>query len=155
MTQPPPGDVDFFAIVVAGCNVALTVLVAVASGVWALSKSKIATDDKIAGGKLAADDKIAIRDKALSQELIELERRVHAGTDTAVRMFGETVAAIRAKVSEIELWNRDNFVAIATFQVAIQDMKVSWQRFEDQLNLRFDAIDKKLDRSSHESRHGP
>lgn len=80
--------------------------------------------------------------------LIELERRLEGSIDKSVIMFGDTAAALRAKITDVELWNRDNFVSKKTFQAVTDELKRSWERFEDNLNDRFKDLGDKIDQQN-------
>ena len=129
-------DGSAWALLVAVCSLVINLIVAAVAGIWTLVKSGSATDEKI-----------AVKDKTTTDDLSDLERRIKDEISDATQRFGETVTAIREKVRDTELWNRDNFVTKGTFQIVVGDMKKSWERFEDQLNTRLDKIDKKLDRN--------
>jgi hypothetical protein len=79
-------------------------------------------------------------------EQMDLERReIDIKIDSLAHNFGESVAAIRQKVTEVELWNRDNLVSKSTFQQVISDFRIALQRFEDKLDTRLGRIESKLD----------
>ena len=71
---------------------------------------------------------------------LELAERIGVETDAAVNKFGEAMSAIRQKISDMELWNRDNFVNQRTFEAIVSDLR----RLEDKIDRRFDAVDRKL-----------
>lgn len=138
MAEGSGSDGGSWAIIIACCSMLINLIVAIVTGVWTWGRTTNATDEKI-----------AVKDKAAAAELTELERRMKIDVDCATKNFGETVTAIRQKVTETELWNRDNFVSKNTFQTVIQNMERFLERFEDKLNERLDRIDKKLDRSAN------
>lgn len=131
------GDGTAWTVIVSGGGILANLFIAGIGWVWSLGRSS-----------KSADVKIAQRAKAVTEELNDMERRLHADIDNSTRQFGETVSAIRTKVTEIELWNRDNFVSKGTFKAVTDEMKRSWERFEDNLNDKLEAIDKKLDRNN-------
>ena len=131
------GDGTAWTVIVSGGAVLANLFIAGIGWVWSLGRSS-----------KSADVKIAQRAKVVTEELNDMERRLHADIDNSTRQFGETVSAIRTKVTEIELWNRDNFVSKGTFKAVTDEMKRSWERFEDNLNDKLEAIDKKLDRNN-------
>ena len=131
------GDGTAWTVIVSGGAVLANLFIAGIGWVWSLGRSS-----------KSADVKIAQRAKAVTEELNDMERRLHADIDNSTRQFGDTVTAIRTKVTEIELWNRDNFVSKGTFKAVTDEMKRSWERFEDNLNDKLEAIDKKLDRNN-------
>jgi hypothetical protein len=71
---------------------------------------------------------------------LELAERIGIETDGAVNKFGEAMSAVRQKISDMELWNRDNFVNQRTFEAIVSDLR----RLEDKIDRRFDAVDRKL-----------
>lgn len=86
---------------------------------------------------------IAIK-KQIDALRLELTQTSHVEIDDAVNQFGETVSAIRQKITEVELWNRDNFVNSKTFDSIVTDMRDAWRRLEDKIDRRFDMVDRKL-----------
>lgn len=128
------GDTGMWTVIVNALGVAFQVMLAIVGAAWALGRSKTATDDKIAE-----------KDRALTTELIGLERRVENNIDQATRQFGETAAALRQKITETELWNRDNFVNKKTFDTVIGEIKRAWEQFEARLDVRLDRFEDKLD----------
>lgn len=114
----------------------VNLVIGVVGGVWALAHARDSTDEKIAA-----------KERGLNEDLSDLERRLKIEIDTTERNFGETIAAIRQKLTEIELWNRDHLVNKTDFI----DMHRSRERFEDLLNVRLDQINKKLDRNNRDA----
>lgn len=137
MAAAPGGDGGAWAIVVAICAVIINGAVAFGSGIWAIARSHHATDEKIAA-----------KDEAMTQDLSDMERRLRGEIDDAIKYSGESVSAIRQKMTDMELWNRDNFVDKETFRSVTTDLKRWWERFEDRMSMRLDTIDKKLDRNN-------
>lgn len=78
--------------------------------------------------------------KQIDEARMELEKRINVEADAAVNKFGEAMSAIRQKISDMELWNRDNFVNQRTFEAIVSDIR----RLEDKIDRRFDAVDRKL-----------
>lgn len=114
---------------VALATLVLSFVVSAISGTWILGKSRAKLTEKI------------------DEVRLELERKIDQETDIAVHDFGETVSAIRAKINEMELWNRDTFVTKATFNLVAAQNRDFWQRFEDKLDRRLDRIELKLDKN--------
>lgn len=75
---------------------------------------------------------------------LELNTRISDERDLTISRFGETVNALRQKINDMELWNRDNFVNRRTFDGHMADTRESLKRLEDKLDARFDRIDQKL-----------
>lgn len=114
-------------IAIAAGMLLLTAIAGVISGTWALAKTDRELTEKIDKAKL------------------DIERRLDEETDSTVQRFGETVTAIRTKMTDMELWNRDNFVDKSTFGTFQANLADFFKRFEDKIDRRFDKIDAKLD----------
>src|SRR5262249_53721318 len=106
--------------------------VAVVTAVWTLSKTSQRLNSRIDASKL------------------DFERRLAIKSDDAVAKFGETVRAIREKISEMELWNRDHFVNRQTFDATISQTSDTLPGLEDKIEARFDKLDEKLSKMSGE-----
>lgn len=131
MAVPPDPQSTGFPIWEGGVALATLVLSFIMSaitGTWILGKSRNKLTEKIDEARL------------------ELERKINDETDVAVHDFGETVAAIRQKMTDMELWNRDTFVTKSTFNVIMQQIRSDTERLEDKIDSRFDRIEAKLDR---------
>lgn len=113
-------------ITLAAGMLVVNLLAAVIGGTWVLGRTTQDLSEKIDEAKL------------------ELERRINDESDDAIKRFGETVSAIRQKISEMELWNRDTFVSKRTFETIVSDIRDTWRRFEDKIDRRFDSLDRKL-----------
>lgn len=100
----------------------INLLAAAVGGTWALSRVVRQLSEKIDQAKL------------------ELDRRIDAEIDGSVSKFGETVTAIRQKMTDMELWNRDNFVTKRTFEIIIAEMRETWRRCEDKIDKLFERL---------------
>lgn len=114
-------------IVLAAGTFIVTLLAAAIGGTWAFSRANQELSKEIG----------AVR--------VELGLRLDEEIDGTVQRFGETVTAIRAKMTDMELWNRDNFVDKSTFGTFQANLADFFKRFEDKIDRRFDKIDAKLD----------
>jgi hypothetical protein len=83
-------------------------------------------------------------EQKLEEAKLEYERRVNAQCDLISRNFGETVSAVRQKINEMELFNRDHFVNTRTFDLVNDQTQQAIRRLEDKLEDRFNKIDDKL-----------
>lgn len=86
-----------------------------------------------------SDDKIksikADYDKAVREHMNDL--------DTMRHEFGETVAAVRTKIHDVEMWNRDTFVRKDSFEMVIGRLEKSIEKLGDKIE---DRIDKMVER---------
>ena len=127
MTTAPDGGFGLWEVVIATGMLVMNLVGALIGGTWALARSREKVNQKI------------------DQIRFELEQRFSTTTDLATSRFGETITAMRQKVSDMELWNRDNFVNKNTFTMVMQRLDERWDRFEDKLDKRDERIDKRLD----------
>lgn len=79
---------------------------------------------------------------ASKQEILD---KIREDRDIDVRAFGETIAALKQKINDVELESYKAFVRRDSFQEMIRQMT-------DATNARFDKVDVKLDRLFE--RHG-
>jgi hypothetical protein len=128
---PPDAGPSLWEVLIAFAMLIINLAGALIGGTWVLARSRGKVNEKI--DQVGAD----------------LERRVDGEIDQMTQRFGETVTALREKIRETELWNRDNFVSKSTFSAVIKEMSDNWRRFEDKLDKRLDRIDAKLDNGQH------
>src|SRR6185437_4932785 len=126
-TAPSDGGFGLWEVAIATGMLCMNLGGALIGGTWALARSREKVNQKI------------------DQIRFELEQRLGTATDLATSRFGETITAMRQKVSDMELWNRDNFVNKNTFTLVMQRMDERWDRFEDKLDKRDERFDKRLD----------
>ncbi len=98
-------------------------------GTWALARTAAAINKTITENRQAVDDEI---------------NRVRRET-------GETAAAIRAKIVEVELWGRDNFVKRDLFSAAMERMETNVTNMGDRIEARLLRMEGKLDKSAAQS----
>lgn len=82
--------------------------------------------------------------KKISEATAELETRMKVAAESERHGYGESVLAVRQKISDMELWNRDNFVNKRTFDGVMADTRDTLRRMEDKIERGFDRIDRKL-----------
>lgn len=61
------------------------------------------------------------------------------------RAFGETINAIRQKIVDGELWNRDHFVRRDSFLLVSQKFEESLSSMVERMERRLDRVEEKLD----------
>jgi hypothetical protein len=134
-------DVGLLAAVIAGGGFVLQLLIAFGTAIWTLGRSKNATDDRISA-----------KGEALTSELSAAERRMQDAVTRMGHDSGEMGQALRQKIVETdqkitqtELWNRDNFVRKQTFEVVTGDLRRTLEKLVDRVDERFDRLENKLD----------
>lgn len=119
-----------FAEIIALGSLAFNMIAAIVALTWGLGRVRDAVRDEID----------ANRD------------RFDADIDNLGRSFGETAAAIREKVREVELFTRDTFIRRDSFykswELLSADMKAQFAR----LDSRLERMETKLDGNGHRDR---
>ena len=109
------------ALIIAGSSLLLTLLFQVWGGSWKLS------------GKLAD------MERGLRQAIIDSRNEIEDRQDKSVHDFGETIAAIREKIREVELFVRDKYIEK-------NDFIIQMQHHNEMISMNFSAITARLDR---------
>ena len=110
-------------IVLGACGFVVNVIVLAVGGTWALARTAASINKQIATHRMEIDAEFA----------------------TMRKEFGETAAAIRAKVTEVELWSRDNFVKRGSFEQAMERMEKNVASLGDRIEARLLRMEGKLD----------
>ena len=124
---PDPQGFGLWEVLIALGMLGVNFIGAIVGGTWVLARSRAKVVEKIDAARL------------------ELEQKINVETDHVTHDFGETVSAIRQKMNDMELWNRDNFVNKSTFNSVMDQWRSWFVRFEDKMDKRLDRIDAKLD----------
>ena len=85
------------------------------------------------------------RQKILDEKFEALEREIREDMDTNRHQNGETIAAIRSKVNEVELFVRDNFVRKDTFNVVMLRLESDVKGIGDRIETRLLRMEAKID----------
>lgn len=104
-------------------SLALNVSIAIVGATWGIAKIKDAVRAEVASHK----------------EKIDLE------LDALGRSFGETAAAIRQKVHDIETWSRDEFVRKGSFENVMTRMEKTGGAQFDKIEARLERMEGKID----------
>jgi len=76
----------------------------------------------------------------------KLVRESSERAETLRHEFGETAAALRTKIHDVETWNRDTFVRKDSFEMVIGRLEKSLEKLGDKIE---DRIEKLADRLQH------
>lgn len=118
------------SLLIAGGSLVLTVILQVLGGSWKLS------------GKLA-DMEISLR-----KVIIDNRNEVEFRQDRHTHDVGETIAAIREKVREVELFVRDKYIEKDDFLLQMQHHNDMITMNFTNITARLDRMEKKLDQKS-------
>ena len=109
------------ALIIAGSSLVLTNIAQVWGGSWKLS------------GKLSD------MEKGLAKAINEARDEVEEKQDRHVHDFGETIAALKEHVREVEMFVRDKYIEK-------NDFIIQMQRHNEMLTMNFNSITARLDR---------
>lgn len=75
----------------------------------------------------------------LRKAIIQSRDEIEAKMDAQQREFGETAAALRTKIHEVEMWSRDTFVRKDSFEGGLS-------RIEKVISDRFGGVEARMER---------
>lgn len=101
----------------------VNLLVLVVGGTWRLSRMEVALREEI------------------SKSRAEVEER----HDRISREFGETIAAIREKIREVELFCRDTFVRRDGFYKVRDELALDIKTLGEKIEARLERMESKID----------
>lgn len=130
----------------------ITITTGGAGVVWRLTRVEANIRQSIAAETRALEDRIVAETKALDEKIATLtaklaaiEKQAVVDLDVTRREIGETVAAIRTKVHEIETWARDEFVRKNSFEAVITRMEKGLETLGERIDKRLERLAEKID----------
>lgn len=120
---------------------ALIVTILIASGgiIAKLTSNNIVVLEKIAENKDHLDDELMAMRIASYEEFKILRKEMSDASFNDHREFGESLAAIREKVNQIELWTRDQ-------------LKETRHSLSGSMDMRYSIIDEKIEKTNERVR---
>lgn len=112
----------------------LNVVVLAIGGTWALSRQARTIEGAIFANRQQTDG-----------EFEKLRHELHLEHDDFLRRFGDSLAAIRQKVSEVELWARDEFVRRDDFYRILDGINKSIAALGEKIDARTDRLETKIE----------
>lgn len=101
----------------------VNILVLVVGGTWRLSRMEVALREEITKSKAEVEDR----------------------QDRFAREFGETVAAVREKIREVELFCRDTFVRRDGFYKVRDELAADIKTLGEKIEARLERMESKID----------
>lgn len=115
----------------------VVIILAIAGAVW-----------KVAQIVTAIRGEIEQHRKDTDAKLVERDRGWEATADRMQREVGETFTAIRQKITEVELFSRDNFVRVGSFKEAMSAMSDNIRILGDRVETRLIRMETKIDQKT-------
>lgn len=82
----------------------------------------------------------------MQRDIAKLERSGMETADTLRREFGETGQALRTKIHEVEMWNRDTFVRKDSFEMVISRIEKTMEKGFDKIDSRIETALERFDK---------
>lgn len=82
---------------------------------------------------------------AVRDEIEQHRKEFDDDLGTIRREFGETGHALREKITEVELWGRDNFVKKDSFVSVTDRISREVKEFADRIDKRLERMEGKID----------
>lgn len=105
-------------------------------GVWFLARLKEELTELLVKKTQEIDDKY-------NKECGELHEKIN----TATQRFGETVAAIRQKIHEVEMWGRDHFAQKGDIEKDLDRIHALIENVGRNMQDSFNKLEKRIDRT--------
>ena len=90
------------------------------------------------------------RFERIEEELIVIQRQIVSDGAARSREAGESIAAIRQKVHEVETWSRDNFLRRESFTQTMAAYEARSTESRNDLKDRLGRIESKIDHMTNE-----
>lgn len=112
----------------------VNVIVLAITGTWALSRHGRAIESAIYKSRQETD-----------VEIDKLRMELRTEHDDFLRRFGDSLAAIRQKMTDVELWARDEFVRRDDFYRILDGINKSIAALGDKIDARIDKLEGKIE----------
>lgn len=124
----------------------LTVAGGGAGVVWKLTRVEGGIRDKIAAETESLNEKLG----KVHERLAGVERQQLEELAVLRREAGESIAAIRTKVHEIETWARDEFVRKGSFETVVARMEKGIENLGEKIERRLDKMAERIEKITHD-----
>lgn len=122
-------------IVIQGISFFVQLMVLVGAGVMGFQKHNKAMQDAIAQTRIES-----------AAEISRLRNEIHEENRVLLSQFGDSIASIRQKVQDVEIWSRDTFVREKDFRPIVTSLQRSIEALGEKFDMKLDKIEVKIDR---------
>lgn len=105
--------------------------------------------DRAMGGSWKLSGKLTDMERGLRKAISEATHEVEEKQDRATRDFGETVAALKEHIRQLEMFVRDRYVEKNDFVLQMQRHNELLQMNFTNITARLDRMEKKMDKGEH------
>jgi hypothetical protein len=131
-------EASTIAAIVAVAALLLNIVLSVRGGAWGMSDRLSTMESRI----MAA---VADHKSALDATVETLRKECDEKVKQSEHRFGETIAAMQAKIHTFETWTRDTFVRRGSFSEVVTRMEASIAERDGRFDKRFDRLEEKFD----------
>lgn len=127
-------------------NIVLTLVVALAGGIWAFRNNTDFLQKELAERMEQNDAQLDNKIYDVRKDGLAVKLEVVGAVEKLTQRYGDGLMALRQKVTDVELWNRDNFATKTELRSATEDFKMLWNQIDRKLDDRFNRLERRLDR---------
>lgn len=135
----PPFILSVFSVFVIG-GITTAVLL-----VWKLTRVEQSLIERIATAQDAVEQKSEKQIRDLEQKHAAEIRDYYMRREVETKLFGDTIAALRQKIADVELASEKNFIRREGFYVVRDQIVTDMKAIREQVDARFLRIEEKLD----------
>jgi hypothetical protein len=84
--------------------------------------------------------------RKIEVDRVELREQLTEEHSDVMKQFGDSLSAVREKIRDGELWNRDNFVRRSDFQTVVESITRSMEALGARVDAGFTKLDSKIDK---------
>ncbi len=81
----------------------------------------------------------------LAEKITSAKEEVEEKQNQLIREFSETVAAMRQKISDLELYIARNYVGSEAYRLSQDDLRKDFRILSDKIDVRFERLESKID----------
>jgi Sec-independent protein translocase protein TatA len=83
--------------------------------------------------------------KEIDERIDRLRLEIDSRREVDLRAWGETMLAIRSKIGEMELWNRDNFARRDSVHALAGRLETRIEALDEKMSEAFEKLSSKID----------
>ena len=91
--------------------------------------------------------RLGLLQRNLLAKMQEFKDEIEKGFEEEKRRITAEIVAVRQKITDVELWGRDNFVKKDTFSEVMDQMRRSIESMGNKLDSRLEKLDGKIDKA--------
>ena len=126
-------------------GIGLSLMVALGGGIWAFRNNNDYVRKELREEATEAHAELSNELYDLRQEIDKIKEGTVVSIDRWTQRYGDSLMAIRQKITDMELWNRDNFATKAEVRTFSEDIKMLWREMDKKMDERFNRLERRLE----------